>query len=86
MNPRFDIGRAQPHILANRTPTLFLKRLQNPPPRRISHSMQNPIQFLLRLRHAASMNHRIDGCQCIVSLRSSGVSPSIIPTVYTDNV
>ena len=49
MNPLLNIRSAQPHILANRTPALFLKRLQYPPPRRIRHSMQNAIQFLFRL-------------------------------------
>jgi len=59
MNALLDVRSAQPHVLANRTPTLFLKRPQNPPPRRIRDSMQNAIQFLLRMTHDKGIEDKL---------------------------
>jgi hypothetical protein len=80
MNPSFNIGRAQPHILTDRTPTLFLKSLQNPPPRRISDSMPNPVKLLLRLSHATK--HESSDRQ--MSMQSSIVGVSV-PTPHVSS-
>jgi hypothetical protein len=53
VNALLNVRSTQPHILANRTPALFLQGVQNPPPRRIGDSMQNAIHFLLRIRHGS---------------------------------
>src|SRR6476661_6855462 len=70
MNTLLDIRSAQPHILANRTPALFLKRTQDPPPCRVRDSMQNAIQFLLRMTHGQAINHESTD----VNIRTSDVS------------
>jgi len=47
VNALLNVGCAQPHVLTDRTPALFLKGLQDPPPSRIGHSVENAIDFVL---------------------------------------
>ncbi len=61
VNALLDVRSAQAHILANRTSALFLEGLQDPPPGRIGHRVEDTVDF--SFCHESSNKSRIDRCQ-----------------------